>query len=109
MTKNGFVTRIVLAVVHQLVASAHTPKRSRAHFVLHGLVKLTSIGIDYLSNTVARAHIMQQKITIRMNDLVAECIGDRERSAIDERTRRGAGNACYVTDVTTYCVERRRA
>src|SRR5205085_5530291 len=83
VTKNGLVTRVVLAIMHQLVARAYTPKRSSAQLVFHGLVKLTSVGIIYLRNAIPRAHIMEEKVTVRMDDLVSQRVRDREGPTID--------------------------
>src|SRR5207253_11498653 len=71
MTKDCFVTRVVQTIVHQFVTRADAPKRSRAHLVLHRLVELARVRIDHLSDTVTGANIVQQKITVRVNDLVA--------------------------------------
>src|SRR2546423_15696544 len=59
VTKNCLVTRVVPAIVHQLVTRAYAPKRSGAQLVLHGLVKLASVGIIYLRNAIPRADVMQ--------------------------------------------------
>src|ERR1043165_2936503 len=71
MTKDCFVARVVQTIVHQFVARADAPKRGGAHLVLHRLVELARVRINYLSDTVARADVVQQEVTIRMNDLVA--------------------------------------
>src|SRR5882672_1076975 len=50
---------------------------------------------------------MQEKVAVRVNDLVAQCIWHSKRPAIDQRTRRGGSQTCEVTDVTPYRVEKR--
>src|SRR2546423_15167200 len=69
MTKDGFVTRVVQTIVHQFVARTDAPKRGRAHLVLHRLVELARVRIDHLSDTVTSTDVVQQKVTIGMNDL----------------------------------------
>ena len=81
VTQYGVVSRKRFAIVHQSVASAHSPQRCCAHPVC---TNLTAV----LDNSITGTDIVQQKITERMNDLVAQRCRDCELSAVNYRARR---------------------
>src|SRR5882724_9636429 len=80
VTLNGVVEGAGASIVQQLRARANAPKRRRAHF-------LSGFLAAGLHDAVTGANVMQQKVAVWMNDLVAQRIGHDE-------SPRGYGRAC---------------
>src|SRR5258707_7546032 len=82
------------AIMHQAIASPHTPERRGAHFV--GGVLGT-----VLDDSIARAEVVQQEIAKGMNDLVSEGIRNSERAAIQHRSCWDGRDGSNVTSGAT--------
>src|SRR5580704_1656788 len=91
MAKNRLLEGLRLQIVHEPGFRAHTPKWGRTQFVLRILG-------SSLNNAVTSAHIMQQEITERMNDLIPQSIRDGESAAIDHSPRRSGDDGTDVAD-----------
>ena len=83
-----------LQVVHEASPSAEAPERRRSQFVLR-------VRPAVLNDTVAGAHIVQEKIAERMNHFVAERRWDNECASIDNRSDRSCDDRGNVTYVAT--------
>src|SRR5713226_5382611 len=80
VTLNGVKESDSTAVVQQLRARTHPPKRRRAHFM--GCFLAAG-----LHDAVPSADVMKQEVAVGMNDLVAEGIGHDEGARGDSRSR----------------------
>jgi hypothetical protein len=69
-------------VMHEAGAHAQAPKRRRAQLV--GCVLWSR-----LHDSISGLDVMQQEVTVRMNDLVAQRFGYDEGSTVDNRSRAG--------------------
>ena len=66
-------------IVHVPRVRSQAPER-------HGAQLVSCVLRRILHDAVAGSDVMQQEIAVRMNDLVAQSIGDSENSAIDNRS-----------------------
>ena len=98
MPQDGIVAGERATVVEQAVARADSPQRRRAHFVGTSLSAI-------LDDAVSGAHIVQQEVTVRMDDLISQCRGYGERSAIDDRAGRSGHDPRDVADVAADLAE----
>ena len=82
------------SVMHQPVAGAQAPERRGSQFV-------GRVGWAVLHDPIAGTHIMQQKITVRVDHLVPQCVRDAEHPAIDRGSRRCGGDGGPVAEGTS--------
>jgi hypothetical protein len=73
MALDGVVKGGGPAVVEQLRAGAHSPERRGAQFAPGFL----TAGLD---DAVAGAYVMEQEVTVRVNDFIAELVGNDKRA-----------------------------
>src|SRR5690348_4797799 len=64
MSQNRFIACERLAIMHQAVAGANAPQRSRAHLVRR-------VWRAVLHDSVAGADVMQKKVAVRMDHLTS--------------------------------------
>src|SRR5438874_6871034 len=86
--------------MHKARPSAQPPKWSRAELV-------RSILRPGLDDAVAGPDVVQQKIAVGMDDLVAERCRHGESSAIDHSARRRRRDGLDMTDIATDPLEQR--
>src|SRR6267154_1169198 len=98
MALDGVVESGRAAVVQQLRARSNTPKRRRAHF-------LSGFLAAGLHDAVTSANVMQQKVAVWMNDLVAQRIGHDERPRGYGRAWRRRRDRGDVAEVAAHVVE----
>src|ERR671925_1802754 len=84
MILNGFVECAGPAVVHQFRPGADSPKRRSAHLVRRLLATV-------LHYPVPGTDVMQEEVTVGVDDFVTECRRNDERPRVHGRTR-GCGN-----------------
>src|SRR5882762_1838083 len=108
MAQYRLVTSIVFPVMHQLITRAHTPKRSCPHLVFRGLVKRT-VRQSGLSDSITGSDVVDQEITVWMDDFVSKGSRYDKGPAVDDSSRGGCGDRWDVANVTTDLMEQRSA
>ncbi len=78
---NGFGERQSAAVMQKAAAQTNAPERRRAQFLRSGRAAV-------LDDAISRAHVVEQEVAVRMDDFVAEGVGNDERTAVDDRASR---------------------
>jgi hypothetical protein len=90
MPADGALQAERFQIVHVAWAHAKAPKRGGAKLVCG--VRGTA-----LNDAIARPDIVEQKVAVGMNDLVAQSIRNRESAAIDDRACRNGDEGGEVT------------
>src|SRR5206468_7300820 len=79
------------AVVHVAIVRPHAPQRLGAQLVARR-------GSAVLDDAVAGADVVQQEVAVRVDDLVAERRGNRQRAPVDAGAHRRGRDRRDVTD-----------
>jgi len=94
VAQDGLVPRGGKSVMHQPVAGAQPPERRGSQFV-------GRVGRAVLHDSIAGTYVMQQKIAVRVDHFVPQCVRDAEHAAIDRGPWRGRGDGGPVAERTS--------
>src|SRR5215471_6956051 len=84
--------------MQETAAQPDTPERRSAQLLRSGRAAV-------LDDTVSCAHVVEQEVTVGMDDLVAERIWNDKRAAVNHRTRRSGNDGRNVASVAADAIE----